>query len=71
MTAFIHYLLVSPQYKRQGIASQVLEKAKAHYANYFYINVMPEESSNATFYERHGFFLMPDSVAMQICNKDF
>ncbi len=71
MTAFLHYLLVSPEYQHQGIASQLVEKAKEHYQSYLYINVMPEESSNATFYQSHGFELMPDGVAMQMRNKDF
>ena len=71
MTAFLHYLLVSPDYQHQGIASKLVEKAKEHYKNFFYINVMPEESCNATFYERHGFRVMPDGVAMQICNQQF
>ncbi len=71
MTAFLHYLLVSPDYRRQGIASQLVEKAKEHYKDYFYLNIMPEESKNAAFYEHHGFRTMPDGVAMQICNKDF
>ena len=71
MTAFLHYLLVSPDYQRRGIASQLVEKAKEHYKDFFYINVMPEESSNAPFYERHGFQVMPDGVAMQICHQEF
>ncbi len=71
MTAFLHYLLVSPDHQHQGIASCLVEKAKEHYKDFFYINVMPEESSNAPFYESHGFEVMPDGVAMQICNKDF
>lgn len=71
MTVFLHYLLVSPDYQHQGIASQLVEKAKEHYKDFFYINVMPEESQNATFYERHGFGVMPDGVAMQICNSAF
>ena len=71
MTAFLHYLLVSPDYQHRGIASQLVERAKEHYGSYFYVNVMPEESHNATFYQSHGFELMPDGVAMQICNMDF
>ncbi len=71
MTAFLHYALVSPQYQGQGIASQLVEKAKKHYRGFFYINAMPEESRNAPFYERHGFKVLSDGVAMQICNKDF
>ena len=38
-----------------------------HY-NYLYIGIMPEESKNASFYERHGFQVMPDGVAMQLCD---
>ena len=28
----------------------------------------PEESRNAAFYEKHGFRVMEDGVAMQLCN---
>ncbi|MDO4497475.1 MAG: GNAT family N-acetyltransferase [Bacteroidales bacterium] len=71
MTAFLHYLLISPDYQHQGIASQLVEQAKEHYKDFFYINIMPEESKNASFYECHGFSIMPDGVAMQKHNKDF
>lgn len=71
MTAFLHYLLVSPHYQHRGIASQLVERAKEHYSSYFYINLMPEESSNAPFYQSHGFSVMPDGVAMQMRNDNF
>ena len=32
------------------------------------IEVMPEERKNAAFYEKHGFQIMEDGVAMQLCN---
>ena len=38
------------------------------YRNFLYLEVMPEESRNAAFYERFGFRVMQDGVAMQICN---
>ena len=34
----------------------------------FAIEIMPDESKNAAFYEKHGFRVLPDGVAMQICN---
>ena len=71
MTAFLHYVLVLPDHQGMGIASQLVERAKEHYKDFFYINLMPEESSNAAFYERHGFSIMPDGVAMQRVNEDF
>lgn len=66
MTAYLHYLLVHPDYQGMGIASQLLSKVKQKYKDYLYINIMPEESSNAAFYEKFGFRTMEDGVAMQI-----
>ncbi len=68
MVAYVHYVLVDPQYHGQGIASEMMARLKEHYQNYLYIEVMPEESKNATFYQKHGFSIMEDGVAMQRCN---
>lgn len=68
MLAYMHYVLVDPQYQGHGIADRMIEMVKERYATYLYIEVMPEESKNATFYQKHGFNIMPDGVAMQICH---
>ena len=54
--------------KGAGIAGHLVGMVKQRYHDYLYIEVMPEESKNATFYEKHGFHIMEDGVAMQICN---
>jgi len=46
----------------------MIEMVKEKYRNFLYLEVMPEESKNAAFYERSGFRVMQDGVAMQICN---
>lgn len=69
MMAYMHYVLVDPEYQGHGIAGHLVEMVKGRYSNYFYIEVMPEESRNASFYQKHGFAIMPDGVAMQICNE--
>ncbi|MDS0526705.1 hypothetical protein NNC19_13520 [Clostridium sp. SHJSY1] len=46
----------------------MIEIIKEKYSNYLYIEVMPEESKNATFYEKLGFKVMSHGVAMQLCN---
>ena len=33
-----------------------------------YIEIMPEESKNAAFYQRFGFKIMEDAVPMQLCS---
>ena len=66
MMAYIHYVLVHPDFQGCGIAGKMLTMVKEKYKDYLYIEVMPEESKNAAFYQKHGFSIMEDGVAMQI-----
>ena len=66
MVAFLHYLLVHPAYQGMGIATHLLDRAKEKYQSFLYLNIMPDESRNVSFYERHGFSLLADGAAMQI-----
>ncbi|MBE5994382.1 MAG: GNAT family N-acetyltransferase [Paenibacillaceae bacterium] len=68
MMAYMHYVLVHPDYQGRRIAGTLIKKVKEKYKNYLYIEVMPEESKNAAFYQKHGFQFMENGVAMQICN---
>ena len=68
MLAYIHYVLVHPDYHKNGIAGTMIKQLKEKYKDYLYLEVMPEESKNVTFYERLGFQVMEDGVAMQISN---
>lgn len=68
LVAYMHYVVVDPAYHGHGIAGTMIEMVKEKYKNYLYIELMPEESKNAAFYEKHGFEIMPDGVAMQRCN---
>lgn len=68
LVAYLHYVLVDPAYQGQGIASGLIAQMKERFRNYLHLEVMPKESKNVTFYERQGFTLMQDGVAMQICN---
>lgn len=68
LVAYMHYVVVHPDYHGQGIAGEMMRRVKEKYKNYLYIELMPEERKNAAFYQRHGFEIMPDGVAMQLCN---
>ncbi|MFT8649066.1 MAG: GNAT family N-acetyltransferase [Bifidobacterium psychraerophilum] len=71
MTAYVHYVLVDPEYQGHGIAGHLMTMVKDHYEDYLYVEVMPEESGNASFYQQHGFSIMQDGVAMQTVNNNF
>ncbi len=70
MLAQIHYVLVHPDYQGQGIAGTMIEHIKEKYKDYLYIEGMPEDKKNVTFYEKHGFSVMEHGAAIQICNYD-
>lgn len=70
MLAQIHYVLVHPDYQGRGIAGRMIEYIKEKYKNFLYIDVMPEDKANAPFYEKHGFSLMENGAALQICNPN-
>lgn len=68
LVAFIHYVLVHPDYQGKGIAGTMLTKLKEKYQSYLYLEVMPEERKNVPFYEKHGFQVLPDGTPMKISN---
>ncbi len=68
LTAFIHYVLVNPEYQGKGIAGTMINMIKEKYKDYLYINIMLEERKNAAFYEKFDFKIMKNGTPMQICN---
>ena len=66
--AYVHYVLVDPAYQGHGIAGTMVELIKEKYKDYLYSELMPEASKNAAFYQKLGFQVMPNGVAMQRCN---
>lgn len=68
LVAYMHYVLVDPEYQGMGIATEMLNRVKEKFKNYLYIEVMPEDKNNVPFYQKHGFSLMENGAAMQICN---
>ena len=69
MLAQIHYVLVHPDYQGKGIASKMQEYIKEKYKDFMYLEVMPKDKNNVSFYKKNGFSLMENGIAMQICNN--
>lgn len=69
--ATIDCLLVHPNYQGKGIASMLLKTILDEYKDFLYVDVVPEEKKNVTFYEKHGFNIMPEGTAMQLRGKSW
>ena len=65
MTAYIHYLLVRPEYQGKGIGAQLIEKTKEKYKDYLRI-VLVAYNKECGFYEHCGFKKGEDESPMFI-----
>ncbi|MEA5038963.1 MAG: GNAT family N-acetyltransferase [Clostridiaceae bacterium] len=63
MTAYIHFLLVRPEYQGQGIGNRLLEMTKETYRDYLRI-VLVGVNEKIPFYEHSGFAVSKDSVPL-------
>ncbi|MBE6500288.1 MAG: GNAT family N-acetyltransferase [Methanobrevibacter thaueri] len=65
MTAYVHYLLVHPDYQDKGIGHELVEKVKKYYEDYLRIVVVAYDDE-LNFYENCGFEKADDASAMFI-----
>lgn len=65
MTAYIHYLLVRPEYQGRGIGTQLMEKVKEKYKEYLRI-VLVAYDKECGFYEHCGFIKGKNEIPMFI-----
>ena len=63
-------MLAQVHYQGMGIAGKMIEYIKEKYKDFMYIEGMPEDKNNVPFYQKHGFSLMENGAAIQICNYD-
>lgn len=55
LTAYVHYLCVSPAYQGQGIGRELLRKIKEKYKSYLYIILIAENDSLIKYYRQNEF----------------
>jgi GNAT superfamily N-acetyltransferase len=65
MTAYVHYLLVRPDYQLKGIGKELVERVKNHYKDYMRIVVVAYDDE-MKFYEYCGFEKADDASVMFI-----
>ena len=66
----IFYNVTVPSTYKVYVDNKLIEEAttKEKYKNFMYLELMPEDKNNVPFYEKHGFHVMENGAAMQICN---
>ena len=65
MNAYVHYLLVDPEYQGQAIGRTLIDKMKRKYAHYLRIAVIAYDEE-MSFYENCGFVKSKDASPMFI-----
>lgn len=65
MTAYVHYLLVQPEYQDRGIGADLVARVKERYADYLRIVVVAYDAEIG-FYEACGFERANDASPMFI-----
>ena len=65
MNAYVHYLLVHPDYQLKGIEKNLVERIKEHYKDYMRIVVIAYDAE-MKFYEYCGFEKSDDASPMFI-----
>ncbi len=66
LTAYIHYLLVRPEYQSKGIGGRLIEMMSERYKGYLYLILAADSPKAEKFYEKHGYKRMDDSKLMAV-----
>ncbi len=53
--AFLHYLLVDPEYQGQHIGDGLMKRIMSCFDDLLYVKIMPSDPKTIPFYERYGF----------------
>ena len=69
LTAYVHYLLVHPEYQNNGIGKELLRLIRDKYKDYLYIELIAESRELIGYYEKNGFNNVQGVYVMGIMNK--
>jgi N-acetylglutamate synthase and related acetyltransferases len=64
--AFLHYLLVDPEYQGEHIGNELMERILDGYKDFLHIKIMPSDPKTIPFYEKFGFKRYDNYSALEI-----
>ncbi len=66
LTAYVHYLLVSPDYQGKNVGSTLVDMVKEKYSDYLYLFLVAEAPPLIDYYRRLGFEHLESRSVMAI-----
>jgi ribosomal protein S18 acetylase RimI-like enzyme len=69
LTAYIHYLLVKPEYQKQGIGTEMIKMVIDKYAGYLYLLLLAESKEVISFYRKLNFEVEATAAPMFLQKK--
>ena len=70
MVAYVHYVLVDPQYQKYGIGKKLMEMTLTHYQDYHKICLIGVNTATG-FYQHLGFEVDDEAKPMFYTNKNY
>ena len=64
--AFIHYLLVRPEYQKFHIGTELMNRLLMRYQDLLYVKIVPSDPNTIPFYKKFGFRQYDNYSAMVI-----
>ncbi len=64
--AFLHYLLVRPEYQGMHVGGELMKRMLEGYKDLLYIKIMPSDPKTVPFYKKFGFESYDNYSAMMI-----
>ena len=64
--AFLHYILVDPEYQKQHIGNELMKRMMDKFEDLLYIKVIPSDPNTIPFYEKFGFKQYDNYSAMVV-----
>ena len=62
--AFLHYLLVDPEYQGLHIGDELMKQIMDCFKDLLYVKIMPSDPKTISFYTRYGFHQYDNYAAM-------
>ena len=64
--AFLHYILVDPEYQKQHIGNELMKRMMDKFKDLLYVKVIPSDPNTISFYKKFGFKQYDNYSAMVV-----